>query len=816
MTDITNRNGGVDSNTTANNKNAVETGGGAHIDGSVAVSGGKVVGRDDHSTTIYEAPAPIATALHQLPAPPADFTGRVADLDAILSDIQRGAVISGLRGMGGIGKTALALVIVDQLKAQYPDAQFYINLQGASDHPLSPRDALQSVIRAYHPTAQLPDDAMQLTALYRSVLAGQRAIILLDDARDAAQIKPLLPPASCLVLITTRNTFAVPGLHARKLETLSPADARDLLIAIEPRLDAAVTPHRDHAMGAGVARRPQADEAILDVASEIARLCGYLPLALRAAASLIAATPDLNPLTYAGQLRDERTRLTKIGAEGVDIDVEASLNLSYQQLLPEAARVFRQLSVFPATFDAAAEEAVCEDADHIHLSQLVRLSLAQYDDTTDRYALHDLTRLFAATAAPSPVSPAVRGTGEDWGGGDDLAAAQRRHAKHYKDVLSTSNNLFLQGNEAILRGLALFDTEWLNIQAGQAWAAAHVAGDQAAAELCDDYPNVGIYALQLRLYPRDQIRWMEAALSGARRLKNKELEGVHLGNLGLAYAALGETRQAIEFHEQALVIAREIGDKRNKGAWLGNLGLAYADLGEMRKAIEFYEQHRDIAREIGDRRGEGNALGNLGIAYANLGETRKAIEFYEQHLVIAREIGDRGGEGNNLGNLGLAYADLGETRKAIEFYEQQLKIVCDIGDRRGEGNALGNLGLAYAALGETRKAIEFYEQALIIDREIGDRRGEGTDLGNLGLAYADLGETRQAIEFYEQHLVIACEIGDRRGEGNASFNMGLALDELGEREKAITYAETTLKIFDQIEDPHAELVHQQLAKWKGA
>ena len=144
-----------------------------------------------------------------------------------------------------------------------------------------------------------------------------------------------------------------------------------------------------------------------------ARLCGYLPLALRAAASLIAATPDLNPLTYAAQLRDERTRLTKIGAEGVDIDVAASLNLSYQQLTPEAARVFRQLSVFPATFDAAAEEAICEDADHTHLSQLVRLSLAQYDETTGRYALHDLTRLFAA-ALPPPLS----WDGEVGGGGE--------------------------------------------------------------------------------------------------------------------------------------------------------------------------------------------------------------------------------------------------------------------------------------------------------------------------------------------------------------------------------------------------------------
>ena len=204
---------------------------------------------------LWQAPAarPLElNALHQLPAPPRDFTGRTADLDAILNDIERGAVISGVRGMGGIGKTALALVIADQLKAQYPDAQFFIDLRGASDQPLKPLDAMRSVIRAYHPTAQLPDDATQIAALYRSVLDGQRAIVLLDDAKDTAQITPLLPPASCLVLVTTRNRFAVPGLTVKDLKMLSPTDAYDLLIAIAPRL----SPHPNRAPAVRKEREP--------------------------------------------------------------------------------------------------------------------------------------------------------------------------------------------------------------------------------------------------------------------------------------------------------------------------------------------------------------------------------------------------------------------------------------------------------------------------------------------------------------------------------------------------------------------------------
>jgi hypothetical protein len=154
-------------------------------------------------------------------------------------------------------------------------------------------------------------------------------------------------------------------------------------------------------------------------AEQICRLCGYLPLALRAAGSLLAITPDLDPIDYAMQLQDERSRLDHIGTEGVEIDVAASFNLSYARLASETARVFRLLSVFPATFDAAAEEVICADAGHIQLSDLLQRSLVLYDESTKRYRLHDLAQLFAK----AKLSPEERTFGE------------KRFATHYKDVL---------------------------------------------------------------------------------------------------------------------------------------------------------------------------------------------------------------------------------------------------------------------------------------------------------------------------------------------------------------------------------------------
>jgi tetratricopeptide (TPR) repeat protein len=284
-------------------------------------------------------------------------------------------------------------------------------------------------------------------------------------------------------------------------------------------------------------------------------------------------------------------------------------------------------------------------------------------------------------------------------------------------------------------------------------------------------------------------------------LKDKYTQGAVLGNLGLAYRVLGETKKAIDYYEQALKISREIGNRSGECADLGNLGNAYDVLGEPRKAIEYHEQALEISREIEDRRGEGMCLGNMGIAYRDLGETKKAIEYYEQALKIQREIGDRRGEGNQLGNLGNAYSDLGEPRKGIDYYEQALKIAREISHRFNEGIWLGNMGIAYRNLGETKKAIEYNEQALKIQREIGDRLGEGMCLGNMGNAYSDLGEPKKAIDYYEQALQISREIGDRRGEGNRLKNLGIVYSDIGEPKKAIEFLKESLAIGKAVEDP---------------
>ena len=879
---------------------------------------------------------------HQIPPPPKDFKGREDEIRDILSNFEKGATITGLRGMGGVGKTALALVLADKTKNQFPDGQIFIDMRGTSNNPelppLMPEEAMAQVVRAYNPVDRLPENSGELRGLYRSVLAGKRVLLLLDNAANCEQVEPLLPPAGCLVLITSRFKFTLPGLAEKDLDILPLDKASELLLEIAPR----------------IGKR----------ADDLAKLCGYLPLALRNAASALAERKDLSISEYERRLSDKVARIEL---------VKASFSLSYDLLSPGRKKQWSRLSVFPEYFSRDSAIAVLKMAPRPSaeaLSDLVKWSLVDFipgqDSEIGRYRLHDLARLFAESCLTN----------------DDLVDAQQKHAKHFLKILSDANKRYIRGGSELLAGLELFDREWSNIKVGQSWAKGMIRISRRLnksdrgfiIQMASSYANDGVHIIDLRLHPRERIGWLDTGLTAARMKGDRGAEGVQprqpgqclrrpgrdaqghrvsragaghrprdrrpqgrrsrLGNLGNAYAGLGETRKAIEYYDQALAISREIGDRRGEGADLGNLGNAYAGLGETRKAIEYYDQawpsparsatagakgadlgnlgnglrragrdaqghrvlrsgaghrprdrrpqgrrsrsgqpgpglrragrdaqgHRVLRSGAGhrprDRRPQGRRgrpgqpghwptpgwarrarpssitsrrwpsparsatagaketdLGNLGNAYADLGETRKAIEYHDQALAISREIGDRRGEGAGLGNLGLAYAGLGETRKAIEYHDQALAIAREIGDRQNEGEFLCNLGKACLDLNETDKAIEHCTQSLDLVRKIEYRKIEGEALCTLGKAYTNLGEIDKALDHCDQALKIFEKMEYRRGEAEALFNKSLALDKLARREDAVDCAQKSLQIFAQIESPQAEKVRQKLAEW---
>jgi tetratricopeptide (TPR) repeat protein len=318
------------------------------------------------------------------------------------------------------------------------------------------------------------------------------------------------------------------------------------------------------------------------------------------------------------------------------------------------------LAIFPTGFNLPAAAAIWETKTELTrdvMEALLKGSLVEIDDTKVRLRLHDLVRQFC----DGKLSEAERD------------AAMIRYAKHYTEVGREAQELYLKGGNNLLRALEVFDRERNHIEAAYEWLANR--RDASSAAMLVRLVNSVVYTgLLLRFHPGQSIRWCEGQREAAKITKNRAAEANALGNLGNAYAKLGDVRKAIEFYQRARIITREIGDRQAEGNILGCLGIAYTKLDEGLNAIEFFEQQLLITYEIGDRRGEGIALCNIGIAYAELGEIRKAIEHFDEALVIDREIGNRRGEAANLFNSALALDKVGERVQAISRAEAALNI----------------------------------------------------------------------------------------------------------------------------------------------
>jgi tetratricopeptide (TPR) repeat protein/transcriptional regulator with XRE-family HTH domain len=692
-------------------------------------------------------PAP-ASPRHQLRTPLPDFVGQEAAV-AILLDVMRktsadgkAAAISGVRGMGGIGKTELAYLVANHLIDSFSDAQIVVALRGTSTTPLTPEQAVRAVIHALTPDAKLPDDLPALEQHYRTALHGQRMLILADDAHDAAQVRPLLPPAGCALLVTSRVRFSLHGMTTIDLEVLDEAEAVRLLRGLCRRLG-------------------DAD------ARELARACGYLPLALRISGSLLHNDPALDLPTYLARLADQQHRLSQLrDPDDAHLDVAATLALSYSQLDASMQQVFRQLGVMVADFSTELAQAVVAVGEGVDvrtmLHGLLRRNLVLYDRARERWRLHDLVRDVAVQQLEAA---------------GDVEAARWRYAQAAVALAAQMHEQYRAGGAGVELALAAFDAERPHIDAAIRWAQCHAetpAGDQLLLDAALATRDIGF----IRYDPRqERILLWDGARTAACRLGDRLGEGSALTHLGNAYYDLGEPQTAITYYEQVLAIARELGYRRGEGSTLGNLGVAYAELGELQTAITYFEQDLAIACDLPDRAGEGITLGNIGRAYHALGEPQTAITYYEQGLAIARDLGDRYIEGSTLGNLGNAYTGLGDSGRAITMCEQALAIAHEIGGQRTESYALSYLARAQAHQGEIAQAMTTFAQALVLFHERGDRRGEAECHWQFGLALVQQGEREQALPLLQAALAYEQEIGHAKAQEHATV---LARLEAGE------------------------------------
>jgi tetratricopeptide (TPR) repeat protein len=643
--------------------------------------------------------------LFTIPQPVTDFTGREAELAGLKASFANGAIITGLSGAGGIGKTELARKLAYDIAENFPDAQMNIDLLGTSEKPTSPEDAMRRLLEPFHVEEKLPDDEAQLKNLYQHTFGKKRVLLLLDNAANAAQVRPLIPPAPSAAIITSRQHFSLTefGLHEpMRLDVLSSEKAREFLLGASPKIADSL------------------DEEV----KELAKLCGYLPLALRVAASLLNDRSDWAINTLINRLQNERTRLKRLKRyDDEDLNIEATLGLSYDLLTLEAQKGFRYLSVFTGSFwrfsAAAVWDMEIEYADDILgllvNRNLLRSSPSWFFSKDDNeflpfYTFHDLTRLYATEKLQENLVEAK----------DALA----RHARHFLHAANSADNEYQKGNEHILIALPFFYAIWTDLIA--AWERFQVSAntDWPRPDIADQWlSDFGVQFINLlNIYfdkKHKRIPILAAALDAARRLNDKKSEVAHLGNLGSAYLDHNPA-EAIRYLELANKISQSIGSQSNRGSFYNNLGLAHIYLGKPSESIQHFQYALSSFEEEGDLRGLESATGNLGNAYLALEDIDAAIKQFEDARQIAKSIGDWRGECYSLGNLGRATLIRGDWEKGIQYFNMAITAAQVLGDFQSEAMAQSALGMALLNLGKQNEGSRHIGNAIKIYTQMGN------------------------------------------------------------------------------------------------
>jgi DNA-binding SARP family transcriptional activator/Tfp pilus assembly protein PilF len=667
----------------------------------------------------------------QLPADIADFTGRadhVQNLRDLLSGPRRpdspGAVVlAAVIGAGGLGKTTLAVHAAHLLRGSYPDGQLYANLVGANAHPVPPGDVLARFLRDLGvDPARIPASEEERGAQYRSLLTDRRVLIVLDDARDAAQVRPLLPgSASCGVLVTTRNRLPdLVGSRLVDLDVLDEAESRELFASI---------------IGPGRA------DAEPDARDDVLTACAGLPLAIRIAGARLTARGNWTVRSLARRLSNERRRLDELKTG--DLAVRTCFEVSFASLPRgqadgvEPAHAFRLLGLWPGRSigltAAAALMGQPEEKVADALEELVDAQLLQ-SPAPDRYRFHDLLRAYAADRANAGETEAVR---------DD---AVRRLLTWYLHTVDAVSRI--------------------------------VSPHRYPFALAPGIP--GCEPLSFRSL-NEALNWCEVERSNlVTTTRQAAAQGLHVLAWQLPVAAYGFFNRRtywldwVETHQIALSSVRVLGDKRGEALVLNNLGVAFTRR-HMDEAAGYFEQALAIRRQIADLPGEAQTATNLADSYLWLKRYDEALDLLKRALEIQRQAANPYSEGVVLNNLGEAYLALGRIGEAVDSLERAREMFAGIGEIRGEGYALDNLGEAYLALGRAADAVGVLERALELRHSSEDPLDEAQTLRHLARAHLAGQQPGQARTYLRRALTICEELGD---EPQASA-ISVQLRELG-------------------------------------
>ena len=780
--------------------------------------------RNDASLMLNRASSapPLQLVPRELPADVDGFTGRKAELnvlDALLANHGEARVrttlaasseavrttattaVVAVSGPAGVGKTALAVRWAHAAADRFPDGQLYLNLRGYDlREPLAPEEALAWLLRALGlPGPDIPAEREERAARYRSLLAGRRMLVVLDNARDVEQVRPLIPGSpGAAAIVTSRDSLA--GLVARDgarrvdLDLLPEEDAVSLLRTL---------------VGSRVDDDPQA-------ASALAEQCSRLPLALRIVAERVTAQPAHPLADLIEELADEQRRLDVLDGNGDEHSaIRTVFSWSYLRLDAVAARAFRLLSLHPAAdFDVYAAAALIGSARQNAarlLDQLARIHLI-YPTRRGRYSMHDLLRDYAAEVAASCQTD------------DELRAALTGLFDYYLYTAAIAMDILVPaeaGRRPRIQSPSSAPRALADEAAARAWLEAELPNLVAVTShtASDGWPSHAIRLARTVFRYLDVAGHFPEALTihgharrAAQQVGDINAEADALASLAAVDLRQGRNPQAALHYEQALALYCQCEDRGGQARTLHNLGLISMRMSDYPQAAQRLHAALDAYQQIGDRIGESRALSNLGGVELLRQRYQEAIACEQQALELHRETGDRHSEAGALARLGLIDMRQGDQQDAGARLRLALALFRETGDRVCVADVLTNLGDVEYRLGSHQQAMPLLQEAVMLSRDTGSKFGEAEALAVLGDVLLASGQHSEARAHHEDALSLAAGAGNKEAQARAHSGLAAACRAADDLGGTRLHLEQALTIYAELGAPEAEQVREQLTE----
>jgi len=776
----------------------------------------------------------------QLPAALPVFVGRheqLAALSRLLEEPGSTTVLTAIGGTAGVGKTALAVHWAHQAAERFPDGQLVVNLRGfdPSAPPVAPADAIRAFLDALEvPPDRIPASMQAQVGLYRSLLVGKRMLVLLDNARNAAQVRPLLPGSpTCRTIVTSRNKLtgltALDGAHPLPLDILTAAEARTLLTKT---LGAART-----------TAEPAAADALIEA-------CGYLPLALAVTAARAATTAHLPLSTLAGELADAGRRLDALHtADDPLASLRAALDCSYAHLTTDTARTFRLLGLHPGPDicapATAALTALPRPTAARHLADLADATLIT-EHTPGRYSPHDLLRLYARELVHTQEDPAA-GRAALTGLTDYyLRGATRASAILYSDGSRAGQAVAAQPGapaddfEDADRARAWLHAERLNLAAIATSTADHELPAHAAG-----LSTALFRYLAFGGYRAEAIVVHQAAIRAAQANGDIPAEAHAVVNLAGTDMLQADYQRAKGHYQRALELCRQAEDRPGELRALASLGVVDYRQYRYAQAAPLLRQAAELSRELGDRSQEIRALSCLGQVEFSQGRYAQASRQFQQSITLARtsrdpalaealvglaeietrqakyaqakahledattlcgQTGNQNTEAYARTLLAGIHLRTSRPREALALLREQLATCRQTGSVPAEIHVLRELGAAEAFLGEHQQAEKHLRQALDTCRDSGERQDEAGVLNGLGDLRFAAGQLDQAQNAYTEALAASERLTDLGERAHAHHGFGNVFRATGDSTRARRHWEHALAIYTDLAVPQADQI----------